>query len=183
MDRFEIGAAGALLSGLDLSSTELELLRLRASRYARQEEAVTRNQSDAVVFERGDARYAVLVTDLREIRPLRRPCLVPGASRVVPMVFYYRGEILSAHDLGSFLTDRELTATPPWVLVLEHQSERIGLLADSITDITAVPTDRLHALPVTFGTGGEGFYGVLDGGVLLIHPARLLANPKFSSAF
>jgi chemotaxis signal transduction protein len=162
---------------------EIELLRARAVRYARQEHTVDRNSPDAVVFERGGSQYGILVTDLREIRPLRRLCRIPGASRVVPGVFYYRGEILSAHDLGNLLLDRELSGAPPWVLVLEHHGERIGLLADSIIDIVSVPSARLRPPPMTFGEMADGFLGIIDGGALLVNPARLLASTRFANAF
>lgn len=169
--------------GGPFSPAERELLQLRAVRYARQERHAATDSPDAVIFERGGGRYAVLVTDLREIRPLRRLCRIPGASSVVPGVFYYRGELLSAHDLGCFLVERELASAPPWVLVLEHRGERVGLLADEISDIASVSPEKLRAPPVTFGEAAAVFHGVADGGALLIDPVRLLANPKFSSAF
>ncbi len=185
MDTGESYAASAPvsenLSGLSL--LEIELLKLRSARYARQERTQSAERPDAVMFERSGGRYAVLVTDLREIRPLKRLCHIPGASRVVPGVFYYRGEILSAHDLGCFLLEREGATEPPWVLVLQHQGERIGLLADSITNIVSVLADELRALPVTLGERSDCFYGLLEGGALLLNPARLLQNATFSSAF
>lgn len=166
-----------------IAKAEDELLRLRAERYAQKERTIFENRPDAVVFRRGDGCYAAFCTDLRTIRPLRRLCRIPGASPIVPGVFYYRGEILSVHDLGCYLTPRELTETPPWVLLLEYQNERFGLLADVIIDIMAVEREKLKPLPVTFGERGEGFFGVLDGGALLINPPRLLANAAFLSAF
>jgi chemotaxis signal transduction protein len=169
--------------GTELTAPELDLLRLRAARYARQERESVRDTPDAVVFERGDGCYAILVTELREIRPLRRLCRIPGASRVVPGVFYYRGEILSAHDLGNFLLRRDLPGTPPWVLVVEVQGERIGLLADNIIDIVAVPAGKLRPPPLTFGETVDCFHGILDGGALLVNPARMISNNKFASAF
>jgi purine-binding chemotaxis protein CheW len=182
MDMSDLNASDRPSESADLESSELELLRQRAARYAQEERSVDRDSPDAVVFERGGSRYAVLVTDLREIRPLRRLCSIPGTSRVVPGVFYYRGEILAAHDLGCLLIERDLPAMAPWILVLEHQGNRIGLLADSIADIAAVATEKVRLPPVTLGEGTDVFHGVLDGGALLINPARLLTTPKFSSA-
>lgn len=159
------------------------LLKLRAIRYAHKEPTSVSDSRDAIVFARNQGRYAVLVTDLREIRPLRRLCRIPSASRIVPGVFYYRGEILSAHDLGCLLTECEPETLPPWVLVLDYQRERIGLLADAILHITTISADSISAPPVTLGVHRQGFDGVLNDGALLLSPARLLAMPEFMNAF
>lgn len=180
--------AGAMADRSDeLTDAERGLLAARAARYARIQTQVSEEREDVVRFERGDGRYAVLITDLREIRPLRRLCRIPGAAPVAPGVFYYRGEILSAHDLGCFLVERELPGTPPWVLILElsdgPRGERFGLLADNITGISAVVRPRLQPLPVTLGDRASCFHGALDGGELLIHPERLTQCPEFIHAF
>lgn len=171
---------GAQADGL---VAELALLKLRALRYARQDPPISGDIRDAVVFTRGEGRYAALVTDLREIRPLRRLCRIPRASPIVPGVLYYRGEILSAHDLGRFLVEQQQLPDPPWVLVLEQKKQRLGLLADTILGIASICLERLSVLPVTLGERGQGFYGIFDGSTLLLNPACLLSMPAFTKAF
>jgi purine-binding chemotaxis protein CheW len=165
-----------------LGDAEIEILRTRAARYARGVEQIVEHVADVVIFARGDLRYAVPLPSLREIRPLRAACRIPGASPAVPGVFHYRGEILSLHDIEAFLGG----ASPrpaPWVLIVEHERERLGLMADEVIGVEPARASALRPVPVTLGDAGGCFQGVLDAGVVMLGPARLFANQQFFSAF
>ena len=84
-----------------LTADEIDLLRRRAARYARRAKDEDITTEEVVLFTRGGASYAVVLRLLREIRPLKKLTLIPSAPRAVPGVFHYRGDILSAHDLGA----------------------------------------------------------------------------------
>ena len=80
------------------------LLQRRAERYARQSAAAAaEEQLECMLFERGGARYVIRLSALREVRVLRDFCTIPSARAVVPGIIYYRGEILSLHDLAPFM--------------------------------------------------------------------------------
>src|SRR5689334_23120446 len=99
-----------------LAQAEIDLLLARAARYGRSVDAATEHVADVVVFRRGAGHFAAPLHALREIRPLRRMCRIPGASPCAPGVFLYRGEIVSLHDLDAFLGGGG--GAPGWVLVL-----------------------------------------------------------------
>lgn len=166
-----------------LTAADVDLLRRRAARYAKEAEAAAVDVTDAAVFARGRVRYAVPLASLREIRPLRHLCRIPSASRIVPGVVHYRGEILSVHDLESFLAEQASGAEPNWVLVVEHEAERLGLMADEVIGIEPVAAGQLRPLPVTLGDRSACFQGILDGGVLMLKPAQLFSTPAFFAAF
>src|SRR5262245_1910482 len=127
---------GSLLDGL--SDAEIELLRARAARYARQPDKKAEDVTHAVVLARGAARYAAPLPHLQEIRPLKGFSRIPGASLCVPGMFHCRGEILSLHDIEAFMVEGAGGRPAPWVLVLEHGGERIGLMADEVLDIVEI---------------------------------------------
>jgi purine-binding chemotaxis protein CheW len=167
----------------DLDEHEIELLRIRAARYAERDDGHMVNVAEAVVFTRRGTSYAAPLAALREVRPLRGYCRVPGTSPAVPGIMHLRGEILSLHDLAAFMDPSSSAPSGAWVVVVEHGQERIGLLADEITGIEQYSTSCVRPVPVTFGERGVCLGGILDGGALLLSPSRLFATPAFFSAF
>lgn len=166
-----------------LSDAEIELLRLRAARYARQPEGKAEDVIDIVVFVRGRSRYAIPLCAVREVRPLRAFCRIPGSSRCVPGMFHFRGEIISVHDLEAFMDPGAGGRPSPWIVLIEHQGERIALLADEVLDVEQIATEQIKPTPITFGDRAACFQGVIGGAVLLLQPGKLFTTPRFFSAF
>lgn len=160
-----------------------DILRRRAARYARLAESETVASHEVVVFRRGEAAYAIAHGGLREIRPLRRFCRVPGASAVVPGAFHFRGEIVSLHDLGAFGRAGAAPAFAPWVVLAEHAESRLGLLADEVLGIEALTESEIRALPLTMGPQADLLRGIARNEVLLLDPAALFSVAAFYSAF
>ncbi len=169
----------------DLTPSEAErvLLKARAERYASvtvEEKAV---HCTVVSFTRGKGRYALPLTDLREIRALASYCPMPGASAIVPGVAYYRGELLSVHDLAVFVSGQQPAAAPSWMLVAEHGGERIGLVADALHDVLPLELAEIRPLPLTMAESSEVFMGMTEAGVLVAEAARMLQVHKFMYAY
>lgn len=167
----------------ELSVDEVELLKQRAARYALASERQAIDLTDAVVFRRGNAKYAVPLVTLREVRPLRSFCPIPCASPSVPGILHFRGEIISLHDVAAFMEPGVDAAEPTWVIVVEFQGERIGLGADEVLDVERHSTAMLQALPITFGDRGIISDGLLPDGTLLLSAARMFHAETFFSAF
>jgi chemotaxis signal transduction protein len=163
------------------------LLRARAERYA----AVAAQEShvlySVVTFRRGEGAYALPLTGLCEIRPLVRWCTLPGTNPVVLGLVYYRGELLSLHDLAVFASGKPSSSAPSWVLVAEHHGARIGLVADDVLDVVEIESGAARAIPVTLGDASELFAGMLDqnsgAAVLIVDIARMFETQRFTSAF
>lgn len=158
-----------------LSSDDVELLRWRASRYAQRPDTDQNDQTEVIVFVRGGTRYAAALEGLREIRPLRTFCPIPGGTGLVPGVFHYRGEILSVYDLACLLNPDASHPYSDWVVVLEHEGARIGLVVDEVIGVEPTSSIRVRPVPISLGEQAACFQGVLDGGGLLLHTARLLS--------
>lgn len=166
-----------------LTPDELELLRRRAERYAKASLDDAEEAREAVTFVRGEGRYACPLNELREIRPLRKLCLLPRASSIVPGVVHVRGELLSVHDLAAFLDDPVAIPEGAFLLVVEHRGERIALVADEVLDVEAYKPSSVRALPLTVGNRATCFQGILADGTLLLQPAALFTNPEFSFGY
>jgi purine-binding chemotaxis protein CheW len=167
----------------ELSAEEINLLEQRAARYAEAPERQATDTTDAVVFRRGLAKYALPLVTLREVRPLRSYCLIPCASPSVPGILHFRGEIISLHDVAAFIDPTEGIGEPSWVIVVEYMGERIGLAADEILDVERHSAAKLRPLPITFGDRGIIADGLLPDGTLLLSAARMFHTDTFFSAF
>jgi chemotaxis signal transduction protein len=165
------------------ADTARALLAARARRYATVSAEEKSVHCTVVTFTRGKGRYALPLVDLREIRALSSYCAMPGASLIVPGVLYYRGELLSLHDLGAYVSGQAQSTEPSWVLVAEHANERIGLLADGVNDVLALESSEIKNLPLTMGEAGEMFMGMTDAGILVAEAARMLQTSRFVSAY
>jgi len=166
-----------------LTLEEIALLEVRAARYATTEETQATDVAEGVVFRRGDSRWAIPLSSLREVRPLRGFCKIPCASPAVPGILHFRGEILSLHDVRAYMDSTAEGQAPAWVIVVEHEGERIGLAADEILDIEAYSLGELSPLPVTLGERGAICEGMLRGGAVLLSPLSLFRTEGFFSAF
>jgi purine-binding chemotaxis protein CheW len=164
-------------------SGNAEVLRRRTQRYAARADGMVGDGRSVVHFNRGGDEYAVPLVDLREIRPLRKFCRIPGASPAVPGVLHYRGEILSGHDLEACLRSQSAASDAAWVLVVERNDRRLGLLADDIIGVELVRDESVKPTPVTFGERVVILDGVIGGNVLLLNTGGLFSDHAFYFAF
>jgi chemotaxis signal transduction protein len=160
---------------------ERELLAQRAARYAKRTDLEVERRVDLVSFQRGATRYAIAIESLREIRPMRHLCRIPGASDAVPGVTHVRAEILSVHDLAAYM-GHGAAAEGPWILVVEHGDARLGLMADDVFGIESVAPTQIRPAPITLGDRAAVLLGIArDCSVL--DPAALFNNERFYRAF
>lgn len=160
------------------------LLRRRAARYAARGAPEALEVAEHLCFSRGAGQYALPLESLREVRPRGHVARVPGASPVVAGVFQFRGELLSAHDLAGWREPGPVALSRgEWLVVVEHQGARLGLVADTVEGIERREAGQLGAVPVLLGERGVCFRGVLGAQRLLLEPERLFSTPAFFRAF
>jgi chemotaxis signal transduction protein len=151
------------------------LLDVRAARYARAEVEPPAIERTVVTFVRNASRYGVSLEELREIRALTSWCRLPGTTHVVPGVVHYRGELLSLLDLAALSTGVGDATRAGWMLVIEQAGERLGLMADEVTDVLALEAGSIQALPLTLGAAADTFVGMTVDGVLIVDTGRLMS--------
>lgn len=168
---------------LEDRENQLRLLEARAARLRPPSKEERKLLGSVVTFRRAQGLYALSLTDLREIRPLTRICLIPGASPIVPGLVHYRGELLSLHDLASFAGSDQANVTASWVLVAEQNKRRIGLMADDVLDVVDIEVGGMQSVPLTLGEFGEVFAGMTRERVLVLDAAKLFQSSRFIAAF
>lgn len=161
----------------------LEILRARAERFARRPEEEGEESIQVIEFARGEGRFAVCLDDTLAVRQLATFCPIPGASPVVPGVFYHRGRILSAHDLGPLLTSGAASEAVRWVVICHHGAFQFGLIADEVHDVSELRGSEMRELPISFGDRRGCFQGLTDREVLVLDLGQLLNEREFVEAF
>ena len=172
-------AAAELEGGNPLTEPELKLLRSRAERYGARASQRQDDRIDFVVFERQGRSYGIELTALREIRIIQSWCPVPGATPVAPGVVQFRGELLSLHDVAAFLDGEEPPQSWRWLLIVEFEGERLGLLSDDVEGIITLQRDTIRTVPIALGAKSTCFAGIADGELLLLDPAGLFETKTF----
>jgi len=155
------------------------ILSQRAARYARRDQAEDDGQHVRLLFfSHGNSDYAISLEDLREVRVLRGFCPIPGARPVVPGIFYYRGEVLSIHDLSAFM-GTQTGAESHWVLIVERDKQRLGIMAKDVVDVREVAQVSVRPSPITLGERSVCVQGVVDKNTLLLRTEALFSTPSF----
>ena len=162
--RREQRAPVATAGGAPLTEAEKRLLVARAQRYGARTSQRAQDRVDFVVLQRQSRAYGIELTSLRAIQRLATWCPVPEADSVVPGIIHFRGELLSLHDLGPYLEQTcadasEAAADCPWLLIVEHDDRRLGLLADDVVGITTLSRDTIKSVPIALGTKSDCFAG------------------------
>ena len=169
----------AITEAMGLTETEKRLLKGRAERYGTRTSQRTQDRDDYVVFERGGNSYGIALTALREIRIVDSWCPVPGASTVAPGMVNFRGDLLSLHDVVAFLEGVAPEGRWRWLLIVEEDGQRLGLLADDVQGISTLQTDDIRGVPIALGAKSACFAGIAEGELLLLDPSGLFETKTF----
>lgn len=135
--------------------------------------------SDLLVAVVGTHRVALGLAGVKEVRPPGRVAQVPGSNGTLTGIVGGRGDALPVADLGALLgLPSSAEADDQWVIVLDHRTSPLGLLADSVLDIIEV---QPHDLAPPTDPGGLTRALLPDGAVVLDIPA-LLRDARLSLA-
>lgn len=157
-----------------------KILEQRARYYAQNEDQQDSQEFEVIVFTRGPQRYALTLPSLCAVRPLPRFCSIPGASAVIPGVFPYQGEVLSLHDLAAFAFGKSPDESPEWVLVIEYEDQKMGLLGDQILGVESVREASLQSSPLTIHRLGDIVQALLPNDTILLSRDKCFAHSAFA---
>jgi purine-binding chemotaxis protein CheW len=129
----------------------------------------------ALVFEFGNARYAVDAAAVLQVTPLRDLTPLPGATLPLLGVTYWRGQVLTVFDLRGPLgvQVRGLTDMGK-LIVLDGTGHDFGILADRVSDMTPIDIGSLRPVESRGGRDSALLRGMTDDAVLVIDAATLL---------
>lgn len=163
-------------------SDRREILRRRASALARPLERREQAEAAIEVIEFGLAaeRYGIPTAAVREIYPLKDLTPVPCTPAFVLGIINWRGQILPVIDIKKFFDLPQLGITDLHrVIIVYHEETELGILADVVVGVRAVPLDVLQpSLPTLSGIREEYLKGVTAERLVVLDVARILMDPK-----
>lgn len=143
------------------------------------EEAVRR----VVVFRMGAELHACDVLLVEEVVTGARVHPLPDLPAEVLGVIRLRGALVPVLDVAPLLGLRLESRSTPAVLVVEAPRGRVGIAADQVREVAAIPESAIQAPPARAGAQDEQVLGVARMGgslVTLLDLAGILQNITLS---
>lgn len=157
------------------------LLRERAERLARPTEPAPDSAAmlDLVVFSLGDQRYGVDALSVVDAARLGDLTAVPCTTAAVLGVVNHRGRVLAVLDLRRLAGSAGPEVEAGFVVVVEAEGVRLGVLADAVCGTQRVPAAALLPPPASL-TRDQGLplVGVTVSMVAVLDLAALAEDPR-----
>lgn len=147
----------------------------------------TKSEVEFVTFFTGGQSFSLDITQVREIRRWTAVTPLPHAPSEVLGVMNLRGSVIPIYDLAARFG---LVRTPDngrnVVVIASHETQIVGLLVESVSEILSVTRDRIQETPdlrwdssrqsiTGVITVDEGMTRVIDLGVVIRAGNRALA--------
>lgn len=136
-------------------------------------------QLEVIEFVLAYERYALEVSYVREVHPLKEITALPGTPAFVAGIVNVRGQIVSVIDLKRLfqLPEKGLTDLNK-VIILKSGHMEFGLLVDAIVGVHRVPLrDVQPPLPTMSGARSGYVQGVTAQRVSVLDARKILADP------
>lgn len=127
---------------------ELQNIIAKVSEGSEEKEKKFEKLVQLVVFELDREKYAVEITDVREVIKMPDITPIPNAQEFIPGILNLRGKIIVAIDLEKrFHLAREYPAVPKHVMVTEVDQNDFGIIVDEVSEIVQVPVTKIQPVP------------------------------------
>ena len=159
-----------------------QILKARAKALARPPKSLERTEAVIEVIEFGlaEERYAIPTAAVREVYPLKDLTPLPCTPPFVLGVINVRGQILPVIDIKKFfdLPQQGITDLHK-VIIVQHEEMDLGVLADVVLGVRAVPLNALQlSLPTLTGIREGYLKGVTPERLVVLDVTRILADPR-----
>ncbi|MGE0680210.1 MAG: chemotaxis protein CheW [Candidatus Binatia bacterium] len=173
----------ALEQGFTLTvEDKKKILRARAKALAHEPEASQegREQLEVVEFCLAYERYAIELSYVREVYPLKELTLLPDTPAFLAGIINVRGQIVSVVDLKKFFTLPEKGLTDlNKVIIVNNGHIEFGLLVDAVAGVRRIPVLEVQPpLPTLTGIHREYLRGVTSRHLVILDAAKILADSK-----
>ncbi len=167
---------------MNISKEKARTLRERARALARGAAGSEGDQEyvEVVEFMLAHERYALELTHIREVYPLKDLTPLPGTPDFVLGIINIRGQILSIIDIKRFfdLPEKGLTNLNQ-VIILQSEEMEFGILADEILGTKSIPASTIQdSLPTLTGIRAEYLKGVTGDRVVILDGKKIVSDEK-----
>lgn len=135
---------------------------------------------EVVAFMLAHEHYALELTHIREVYPLKELTPLPGTPGFVLGIINVGGQILSIIDIKRFfeLPEKGLTNLNK-VIILQSDEMEFGILADEILGTRQIPESAIQtSLPTLTGVRADYLKGVTGDRVVILDGEKLLSDEK-----
>ena len=159
-----------------------KILKARARNMAQEPPAgaAPEEQIEIIEFHLTNERYAVELSLVREVYPLKELTPLPGTRPFVVGIINIRGQIVSIIDLKKFfdLPEKGLTDLNK-VIVLDNGTMTFGLLVDAVYRVHRISRQEIKpSLPTLTGIRQQYLQGVTGDQLIILDAARILTDPR-----
>jgi len=167
---------------LNSSKEKSKMLKERARALAKEPKGIEEDEShlEVVEFMLAHERYALELTHIREVYPLKELTPLPGTPDFVLGIINIRGQILSIIDIKRFfdLPEKGLTNLNQ-VIILQSDEMEFGILADEILGTRLIPASVIQSsLPTLTGIRAEYLKGVTGDRVVILDGEKIVSDEK-----
>jgi len=159
---------------------ELEILKARSRALAVMDEKGKEEEAylEVVEFLLAHEKYALELTHIREVYPLREFARLPCTPPFVLGIINVRGQILSIIDLKKFFELPEAGLTNlNRVIILQSEEMEFGILADEILGMRSIPESAIQpSLPTLTGIRADYLKGVTADPVVIFDGEKILSD-------
>lgn len=179
-----MAAAAAVLerSAKPVGEEKAAILKARAKILAREPQHLdyqAHEQLEVIEFVLSYERYALDVSYVREVHPLKEITALPGTPAFIAGIVNVRGQIVSVVNLKRLfeLPDKGLTDLNK-VIILKNGPMEFGLLVDAMVGVHRLPLRDIQPPLPTF-TGARAGYvqGVTAQRVSVLDARKILSDP------
>jgi len=137
---------------------------------------------EVLVFTLGRETYAAPTSQVREVQPLRDVTPLPGTPNYLVGVVNLRGRLLAVMDLRRFFDlEAQALSNLNRILVVEHASVHLGVLADTVLGVRQVTQATLTPeLPTLTDIRRDFLTGITPDSVIILDLLKLAVHPRLN---
>ncbi len=177
----EFGNPGDDAWALDEKEKE-RILKERARQLAKEPESSEESSAllEVLLFMVAGERYAIEARFVEETMPLRELTPLPGLPSFFLGIVNVRGRILSVLDIKKFFALPE-SGLPDLhkLIVVRNRELEVGIVADVLLGIQALPLDRMQSsLPTLTGIREQYLAGISAEGTVVLRVENILSDER-----
>ncbi len=138
-----------------------------------------------IVFQLAGEEYAVPITCVQEIIMVQTPTRIPKSPDFVEGVINLRGQVIPIIDgRKKFMLETKdyKSSSDSRIMVLDINSETLGLTVDSVSEVIHLKTENIEPPPIDMGADSDFLWGVgkfQNRLLILLNPQRFLETGDY----
>jgi purine-binding chemotaxis protein CheW len=169
---------------MEKPGTKIDILKQRAEvlKKTPNSEISEDNKSGYLEFLLSGEKYAIEITSINEVIPLKEFTPLPGTPDFVVGIINVRGKIIAVIDIKKFfdLPGKGITDLDK-VIILSHSDIELGILADDIIGSSEISISEFQKnIPDIIGNLNGFVMGITHTGLIVLDIRKILADEKIT---